>query len=61
VTLTAQDRQAATTGARFAARRGAPVTNCPYDPAGDDRNRALALLWITVYRRYRPAAVDYSG
>lgn len=48
------DRRAAITTARYAALRRMPINNCPYNPAGDDRQRALTLLWVRIYRRYRP-------
>ncbi|MGR6915417.1 hypothetical protein ACU635_14325 [[Actinomadura] parvosata] len=55
MSLSELDRRAAITSARYAALRRVPITGCPYDPAGDDRQRALALLWVRIYRRYRPA------
>ncbi|GAA3144881.1 hypothetical protein GCM10010466_39960 [Planomonospora alba] len=53
MSLSALDRRAAITFGRLAARRGLPVTACPYDPGRDDRNRALALLWVRSWRRHR--------
>ncbi|GAB2918646.1 hypothetical protein ACFMQL_20515 [Nonomuraea fastidiosa] len=55
MTLSQLDRRAAVTTARWAATNRRPITDCPYDPAGDARQRALALLWVRVYRRNRPA------
>ncbi|WP_162795825.1 hypothetical protein [Nonomuraea lactucae] len=55
MSLTDLERRAAITTARYAALRRLPITGCPYDPAGDDRQRALTLLWVRIYRRYRPA------
>lgn len=55
MSLTDLDRRAAITTARWAAQRSRPITECPYDPAGDARSRALAVLWVRTYRRYRPA------
>ncbi|MEV6154923.1 Rmf/CrpP family protein [Nonomuraea sp. NPDC052129] len=49
------DRRAAITTARYAALRRMPITDCPYDPAGDARSRALALLWVRIYRRTQSA------
>ncbi|MEV1003410.1 hypothetical protein [Nonomuraea sp. NPDC050202] len=56
MSLTDLDRRAAITTARWAALHARPVTDCPYDPAGDARARALAVLWLRIYRRYRPPA-----
>lgn len=53
MSVSEMDRRAAITSARFAARRRLPLSACPYDSAGDGRNRALALLWARIYRRYR--------
>ncbi|MEW1843148.1 Rmf/CrpP family protein [Nonomuraea angiospora] len=56
MSLTDLDRRTAITTARWAATHDRPITECPYDPAGDARARALALLWVRTYRRYRPPA-----
>lgn len=55
MTLSELDRRAAVTTARWAALSRRPITECPYDPAGDGRNRALALLWVRIYRRTQSA------
>ncbi|MEU7855253.1 hypothetical protein [Nonomuraea sp. NPDC049141] len=56
MSLSDLDRRAAITTARWAVTRDRPITECPYDPAGDARNRALALLWVRTYRSYLPPA-----
>ncbi|GAA4599978.1 hypothetical protein GCM10023194_81030 [Planotetraspora phitsanulokensis] len=48
------DRRAAVTFGRLAGERGMPITACPYSVRGDGRQRALRLLWIRTYVRYRP-------
>lgn len=48
------DRRVAVTTAQFAARQRLPITSCPYNPVGDDRSRALAVLWVRIFRRTRP-------
>jgi hypothetical protein len=62
--ISEQERRAAITAARFAARRGLPVTSCPWRQPADDRQRALRGIWVRTYLRARPQArgsVDYSG
>lgn len=51
------ERRAAITSARFAATRRLPLTACPYDPAADGRQYALAVLWVHTYRRHQPTTV----
>lgn len=47
--------------ARFAVKRSRPITSCPYDPTGDDRQRLLALVFVHEYLRLRPPTnVDYD-
>lgn len=46
----------------YAARRDRPITACPYDPAGDPRQKVLALAFVRGYRHKRPpTSVDYNG
>lgn len=55
--VTSQDRSAAATAARFAARRGLPPeSSCPYDPAGDARQRVLAGVWVRAFLHTQRAA-----
>ncbi|SDL73413.1 hypothetical protein SAMN05421874_12831 [Nonomuraea maritima] len=55
MTLSELDHRAAVTTARWAALTRRPVTECPYNPAGDARQRALAFLWVRIYRRTQSA------
>ncbi|WP_431928537.1 Rmf/CrpP family protein [Nonomuraea jabiensis] len=55
MSLSELDHRAAVTTARWAALNRRPITDCPYDPVGDNRQRALALLWVRIYRRTQPA------
>jgi hypothetical protein len=61
---TVTDRELATArvAGAFAARRGLDSKRCPYDPAGDARQRTLASAWMRAYLHTRPPAgsVDYS-
>lgn len=50
---------AAALGTR-AARADAGLTACPYDPAGDDRQRVLANVWVRAYLAESPAAVSFD-
>ncbi|MEV4020176.1 hypothetical protein AB0J35_57840 [Nonomuraea angiospora] len=62
MTLTEAQTRAAVTHARFAARRGWPMTRCPYTGT-DDTARALTQVWVRAYLAIRPPApdaVDYS-
>lgn len=61
-TVTAAELAIARTGGTFAARRQLDLKSCPYDPAGDARQRTLASTWMRAYLRTRPPAgvVDYS-
>ncbi|WP_018348219.1 hypothetical protein [Longispora albida] len=55
---------AAMRAARFAARRGLPLTVCPYDPAGSPRDRVLARRWVAAYlaeQPHTPGSVDYTA
>lgn len=51
------ERRVAITSARFAATRRLPLTACPYNPAADGRQYALAVLWVHIYRRHLPTTV----
>ncbi|MFI6886764.1 Rmf/CrpP fold protein [Streptosporangium canum] len=54
--LSETDRRAAITFGRLAGEREMPVTSCPYEAQGDDRQRALRLLWMRLYHRYLPGS-----
>jgi hypothetical protein len=47
---------------RFAARRRLAVTTCPYRPAEDARQSALAAAWMRAYLHYNPpmGTVSYA-
>ncbi len=52
--------QARTLGS-YAAGRQLPATSCPFDPAGDARQRALASSWVRGYLHRRPPRqIDYN-
>lgn len=48
---------------RRAAQLDRPVTDCPYDPAGDPQQRAAAYVWVRTYLHWHPTpgAVNYQG
>jgi hypothetical protein len=46
---------------QYAARRRLPATACPYDPAGDARQKVLAASWVRGYLHTRPPSTDYNG
>jgi hypothetical protein len=52
--MTSVERGRAVRAARFAAATGLPVSACPYSPTGDDRARALALVWVRTYLAATP-------
>ncbi|MEV4472815.1 Rmf/CrpP fold protein [Nonomuraea sp. NPDC049504] len=56
MTITETDRRAAATFGRLAGERGMPVTACPYPVRGDNRARALRLLWMRAYVRHSSGA-----
>ncbi|GAA2895475.1 Rmf/CrpP fold protein [Nonomuraea rubra] len=56
MTISETDRRAAVTFGRLAGERGMPVTVCPYPVRGDDRARALRLLWMRTYARHTSGA-----
>ncbi|MEV0619591.1 hypothetical protein AB0I81_40175 [Nonomuraea sp. NPDC050404] len=58
MSLTEAQTRAAQTAARFAARRRAPMTSCPYTGRPDDASRALAQVWVRAYLAERPPAAD---
>lgn len=39
---------------RVARRDGKPVTECPYNPNGDETQQFLARYWIIGWNRSRP-------
>lgn len=53
MSLSDLDRRAAITFGRLAGERGMSVDACPYPAGGDDRQRALRLLWFRTYHRHR--------
>lgn len=38
----------------FAARRGLPLTSCPFDAAGAPADRVLAAAWVRGFLHWRP-------
>ncbi|MFD8529420.1 Rmf/CrpP fold protein [Streptosporangium canum] len=56
MTLSETDRRAAVTFGRLAGERGMPIVTCPYPAQGDDRQRALRLLWMRTYARHSSGA-----
>lgn len=62
--VTGKDLSNARRLAQFAARRMLTPTACPYDPTGNDRQRALAAVWMREFLHRRPPApgtVDHDG
>jgi hypothetical protein len=55
-TVTEAELDAARRGAEFAARRRIPASRCPFDPAGDARQKTLASAWMRAYLHRNPPA-----
>ncbi|GIG63636.1 hypothetical protein Lfu02_80080 [Longispora fulva] len=55
---------AALRAGRFAGRRGLGLNKCPYNPAGDGRDRIVARRWVGAYlaeHPHDPGVVDYDA
>lgn len=58
---TEAELRAATKNGRFAGMRGMGTDKCPYQAAGDARQRILARTWLRAYRAWIPHMVNFGG
>ncbi|MGH8875788.1 MAG: Rmf/CrpP fold protein [Stackebrandtia sp.] len=61
MTPTDTQRAQARRAARYAARRGSPITACPYPTDGPDVLRVLAVVFVREYARLIPGSIDHTA